>query len=156
MKKKGFTLLELIIGMAIVAVLATLGIAGISVVQRSTRDTERRKTLEQINLQLEDMKGPLGRYPELVGRPTASTTNELRICAVSSCTNTVVRTIELKGSAVLFTTNPSDGRTTSEGTVYCYTRTSNGSAFSVGVSLEGGDAFYLGSATPCSFTSNAL
>lgn len=151
--KNAFTLLELIVAMAIVAVLATLAITAISIVQRSSRDAERRSALETLNLEIEDYRGVVGSYPGYVGRVTGSTT-QVRICATSSCNANSDKTITLKGAAVMFATNPGNGQSTSEGTVYCYLRT--GAAYSLGVSLESGSNFYLGSGASCSFTTNAL
>ncbi|MCS7317172.1 MAG: type II secretion system GspH family protein [Candidatus Dojkabacteria bacterium] len=155
-KSKGFTILELIVAMAIIAVLATLGVAGISIVQRSARDAERRAVIEQIAALMEEFRGANGRYPEVVGRVSSSNLTQLRICATSACTSS--RIIELKGSAVLFSTNPTSGLSTPEGTVYCFTRTANGAAYSIGASLESGGAhrIEIGNATPCSFTTNAI
>ena len=148
----GFTLLELIVAMAIVAVLATLAIGAITIVQRSARDAERRSALETMNLEIEGFRGDTGSYPGFVGRVTGSTT-QVRICATSACNSTSDKTINLKGAAIMLS-NTSATTTTSEGTVYCYLRT--GAAYSLGVNLESGNNFYLGSGTNCSFSANRI
>lgn len=48
--KESFTLVELLIVMAIVAVLMGIAIYGITIVQRNTRDTARRSKLNEINI----------------------------------------------------------------------------------------------------------
>jgi len=149
----GFTLLELIVGMAIVAVLATLAIGAITIVQRSARDAERRSALETMILEIEGFRGDTGSYPGFVGRVAGSTT-QIRICATSACNSASDKTINLKGAAAMLS-NTLATTTTPEGAVYCYLRSGSGS-YSIGVNLESGNNFYLGSGTNCSFSTNRI
>ncbi len=54
--KKAFTLIELVIGMAVVAVLITLGIVGISIVQKNSRDVERANAITSITNIINDYR----------------------------------------------------------------------------------------------------
>lgn len=62
--KKAFTLLELLVAMAIIAVLIALAIFGIIQVQRNSRETQRRKAAEDINIGIQDYYTNYGEYPE--------------------------------------------------------------------------------------------
>ena len=53
---KAFTFIELIVGMAVIAVLITLGLGGISILQQNARDTERTNTLSSIANLINDGK----------------------------------------------------------------------------------------------------
>lgn len=50
--KKAFTLVELLVAMAVIAVLITLSVFGIATVQQSARDTQRRSALRDIEVSL--------------------------------------------------------------------------------------------------------
>lgn len=56
MKRKGFTLVELIVAMAIIAILIVLGIAGFSVARRAARNTQRRDIAAEIHLYAQDFE----------------------------------------------------------------------------------------------------
>jgi prepilin-type N-terminal cleavage/methylation domain-containing protein len=49
-KKKGFSLVELLVAMAIIAVLISIAAYGISILQRNSRNTMRRKEVDNIRL----------------------------------------------------------------------------------------------------------
>lgn len=139
--KKGFTLLELIVAMAIIAVLMGLSLFGIQSVQRSQRDTERRAALSNINFEIAAWYGDYGGYPDTVQvRGTTVTISG------AGATN---RTLTLKGTAVGITGTAS----TQNGTVYCYTKSN--STYQLGVNLESsgwgsaGTAQQLGNGGAC-------
>ena len=50
LNKKGFTLIELLVAMAIIAVLIAIAAFGIQILQRNSRNTQRRKILSDIQL----------------------------------------------------------------------------------------------------------
>ncbi|MFS8130894.1 MAG: type II secretion system protein [Candidatus Dojkabacteria bacterium] len=54
--KKAFTLIELTIGMAVIAVLITLGIVGIGIVQKNARDVERNNSIASVTTILNDYR----------------------------------------------------------------------------------------------------
>lgn len=139
--KKGFTLLELIVAMAIIAVLMGLSLFGIQSVQRSQRDTERRSALSNINLEIAALYGDFGQYPPSgTGVTINGTTVTIRL-------GTTTRTLTLKGAAI------GAANTTIGGTAYCYSST--GGSYQLGVKLESSDwgapstAQQLGNAGAC-------
>lgn len=62
--KKAFTLLELLVAMAVIAVLISLAVYGILQVQKNSRETQRRKALEDINIGINEYYSLYGEYPE--------------------------------------------------------------------------------------------
>ncbi|KKU12217.1 MAG: Type II secretion system protein G [Candidatus Woesebacteria bacterium GW2011_GWA1_45_8] len=62
-KQSGFTLLELLIVVAIIAILISIGLASFSRVQKSARDTQRRSDLENIRGALEQYYADYNNYP---------------------------------------------------------------------------------------------
>lgn len=67
LRNKGFTLIELLIAMAILGILATVGLASFRTAQMRGRDTERKSDLKQISNALELYFSDYGMYP-----PTSS------------------------------------------------------------------------------------
>lgn len=140
--KKGFTLLELIVAMAIIAVLMGLSLFGIQAVQRSQRDTERRAALSNVNLEIAAWYGDYGSYPAVTFDATTST-------AKIGPTGSTQKTVTLKGAAKVGTD------TTTGTTAYCYNGAGT-STYALGVKLESsawgtvGTAQQLGnSGVPC-------
>ncbi len=144
-KFKGFTLLELIVAMAIIAVLIGLSLLGIQTVQRSSRDTERRTTLEAINLELTDYYGNKNAYPAAAANMPINRTSSPKTITVG----TGGKTVNLNGAATPLAATATDSD--SSGSVYCY---SGGSSYSLGVKLESGQWFNLGNATTDCSTAN--
>lgn len=62
-KNKGFTLIELLIVMAIIGILATIGVGFFVSAQQKTRDAERKSDLRQIANALEIFYADHGHYP---------------------------------------------------------------------------------------------
>lgn len=146
--KKGFTLLELIVAMAIIAVLMGLSLFGIQSVQRSQRDTERRAALSNINLEVAAWFGDYGEYPDQI------TFNGTTVSIGSpSNPSRPQKQVTLKGAAVALSGTPTTS--TQGGTAYCYIRDTQ-STYRLGVSLESsnwgsaGTAQQLGNAGACS------
>lgn len=118
-KSKAFTLIELMVAMGIIAVLITMSIFGITIVQRSLRNTQRRDTLESIKLALEAYYNDFGSYPstsELVFTSTQVTIN-----------GNVIH--DLKGAS-----RASATATNSNSTRYCYIPQSG--SYQLAVDLE--------------------
>lgn len=129
--KKGFTLLELIVAMAIIAVLMGLSLFGIQSVQRSQRDTERRAALSNINLEIAAYYGDHGSYPTSI---TFTKVNGTESTATIAGTTKVV---SLKGAAKLGDNTSKKSDTT--GTYYCYVN--KGATYQLGVHLEGSESW---------------
>lgn len=62
----GFTLLELIVVMAILAILAGLGASGYRLARHSAKESQAKAEIEQLRSALEEYRVEFGRYPEQV------------------------------------------------------------------------------------------
>jgi general secretion pathway protein G len=63
--KRGFTLLELLVSMTIIAVLTAIGIVSYSSVNKRSRDVKRKSDLEQVRSALEMYRADNGAYPNI-------------------------------------------------------------------------------------------
>jgi prepilin-type N-terminal cleavage/methylation domain-containing protein len=63
LNRKGFTLVELLIAMAIIAVLIAIAAYGIQILQRNARNTRRRKVVQDIQLTVSDIQANFFEYP---------------------------------------------------------------------------------------------
>ncbi len=63
MKNKGFTLIELMVAISIVAILSAIGLTLFTSVQKSARSAKRMEDLHAISLALEQYKLANGSYP---------------------------------------------------------------------------------------------
>ena len=77
--KKGFTLIELMIVIAVIAVLTTLVLVGLGQMQKRGRDTQRVATANGVRTALECYNGTAGVYP------TSFTWNQVRTQLGSGC-----------------------------------------------------------------------
>lgn len=64
--KEGFTLLELLVAMAIIGILIALAIFGIIAAQRTSRETQRRNALEDINIGIQEFYDKYNKYPNSI------------------------------------------------------------------------------------------
>ncbi len=60
---RGFTLIEILISIAIIAVLTALGVVSYVSINRNARDAKRRGDIEQIRSALELYRSDVGSYP---------------------------------------------------------------------------------------------
>lgn len=61
--KHGFTLMEILISVAIVAILTAIGIVSYNSVNKRARDAKRKSDLEQVRSALEIYRNDKGKYP---------------------------------------------------------------------------------------------
>lgn len=66
-KTKAFTLVELLVTIAIVAILSGIGLGSFGMVQKTSRDGKRKADLEAIRSALEIYKSDTGGYPATTG-----------------------------------------------------------------------------------------
>ena len=62
-KRTGFSLVELLITVSIIAILIAIGVASYATINRQSRDTKRKSDLEQIRSALEMYRADIGSYP---------------------------------------------------------------------------------------------
>lgn len=125
---KGFTLVELLVAMAIFAVLVALAIGGVTLAQRAARDAQRRDALKTINLNIADLYGSTSDFPETTGGIISSSNGLSLTLAVG----TTERTVSLSGSTKALSNSESASNT--NGTLYCYVKTTTG--YTLGALLE--------------------
>lgn len=68
----GFSLLELLVVVSIIAILMTVTVFGIAESRAQSRDAERKTNIRLVQNALELYKGKYGRYPEACNGPTTS------------------------------------------------------------------------------------
>jgi general secretion pathway protein G len=67
MKDDGFTLLELIVVVALIMILSAIGIGSYTTAAAKSMDTQRKHDLNQISKALEDFYSDTGKYPKSSG-----------------------------------------------------------------------------------------
>jgi general secretion pathway protein G len=130
--KRGFTLVEILIVVAIIATLASVALVGLGPVQRSGRDTRRVSDLRQVQNGIELYFAKCGYYP---GTAEAGTDcNGFRnISSWDSLEDAIT------GSALGVSQVPNDPRT---GGTYVY-GSSAGTTYVIGATLENAGAAQL-------------
>lgn len=151
--KKAFSLVEMLVTMAIIAVILGLALFGIAAAQRNSRNTARRAALNDINIGMQDFYTKYSAYPSSM----IFAAGGLHLCNTASCTTASTDFIPLNGPAA-----PSQVSGTSfSGAVTMTTATSTtksrycinpaaSDGYQLGVCLEGtgtGNAYYAGSAS---------
>ena len=115
MQKKGFTLIEMLIVIAIIGILASIVLVGLGPVQRNARDARRASDLRQIQTLLELCYARAGSYPAdiAVGTiqgcsgaantqvPVDPTTNVAYVYATDGATYVIMATLEATGNPLL-------------------------------------------------------
>jgi prepilin-type N-terminal cleavage/methylation domain-containing protein len=119
-EKKAFTLIELMVAMGIIGVLMTMSILGISIVQQSLRNTQRRDIMNSTNLAVNTYFGNFGVFPD--SSQVAITQDAIYIDG-----NKIT---DLKGP-----TRASLQFTNDQFTQYCFEST--GGSYSLGSQIEG-------------------
>ncbi len=132
-----FTLIELVVVMAIIAVLVSLSVLGITIINRSSRDNQRTTTLNAINLLIESYNGTYGGYPAKSLLNYDSATKQFYLGANLAAAVSSSSVVQAIGASVADFSGTSQA-----GTDYCYTQT--GSTYSLGTTLESGGNKYYG------------
>lgn len=123
MKRKSssaFTLIELMVAMGIIGILLTMSIVGISIVQQSLRNTQRRDALNSLNLAINSYYGNFGTFP-------SNTDIRFTQTAIFLANNKIV---DLSGATKASATLTSD-----QFTQYCFN--ARGGSYDLGANLEG-------------------
>lgn len=122
-KRSAFTLVELLVSMAIIAVLIGMSIFGIAIAQRVLRDNQRRAAVQDVVAALNAYYSSNSRYPS----------------SISVSANQVVvgtSTVELEGPTAAVSVG---SETDASGTLYCYDLAEDG--YLIGAWLEDGTVF---------------
>ncbi len=125
-RKQGFTLIEILIVVAIIAVLASAVLIGLGPVQRQGRDARRISDLRQVQTALELYYSKCGYYPG-AAQSASPCSGFQQITAWSDITNALV------GSSIGVTQIPNDP---TAGKSYFYGTSSNGNTYVLGATLE--------------------
>ena len=83
--KSGFTLVELLVVMAIISILATLIVGGFRTAQMRGRDAQRKSDLKQISNALELFYADYGKYPATSGTQIAACAYNPQTGAGAAC-----------------------------------------------------------------------
>ncbi|MFQ5492618.1 MAG: type II secretion system protein [Candidatus Dojkabacteria bacterium] len=156
--KKAFTLVELLVAMAIIGVLIGLSLFGIAAAQRNARDTARRAATQDINAGTADYFSQTGSFPTGLGfnndeviitNPPATTCTAGVTCVIVPLDGAA----KIGTSGVLSGTGGQLGSRTTDTSSWCYAQQSDG--YSLGVLLESDEQFQAGtSITDCTVTAN--
>jgi len=128
-KLKAFTLVELLVAMAIFAVLVALAIGGVTIAQRAARDAQRRDAMKTIGLNIADLYASTSDFPADGGivSSTAGTVLTLTSSSISKTVDLTGNTKSLISSATASSSN---------GTQYCYDKSTSG--YTLGAKMEDG------------------
>lgn len=129
-QKKAFTLIELMVAMGIIGVLMTMSILGISIVQQSLRNTQRRDAVNSINLAVNTYFSNYGVFPQ-------SGPGGVQFTATQASINGT-KILDLKGPTTAIGTNTATSTDDSH-TNYCYVSAGGGS-YRLGARIEGSSA----------------
>ncbi len=140
-KKNAFTLIELMVAMGIIGVLVTLSLLGITIVQRSLRDTQRRDSVNAVRLAVEGHYTNNSVYPDI----------EIQVGGNAMLVGNEEVELNGPGKACPSGTSVADAQSDSSCSIYCYD--TDGNTYSLGVMVEGGTITQVGnSGDDCSLT----
>lgn len=137
-KLKGFTLVELLAAMAIIAILIGLAGFGISIALRNSRDTQRKSKLSDIQLAINEYYTSQNAYPATITGAGSST--QIQVTGGSA--------VPVKGATKSLATG-----TTTGGTNYHYAVVTDG--YLLCAELESGGMFDLSTGTGTCTTTTA-
>ena len=125
--RKGFTLIEILIVVAIIAILASIVLVGLGPTQQAGRDARRLSDLRQVQNGLELYFSKCGYYP---GAAVAGSCSGTPFGQISTW---VALKASLTGSGIGVSTMPADP---SAGHTYYYGTTATGGSYVLGAVLE--------------------
>jgi len=133
--KKAFTLVELLAAMAIIAILIGLAGFGISTALRASRNSQREKMVDNLQVAIQDYLGRQQAYPTSI-----TLANGFLVLNPAPSGDPIQ--VPVKGVTV------PKASTDSQGTQYCYSNAIVGAdGYILGAKLEGGSWYDLGTAT---------
>jgi type IV pilus assembly protein PilA len=128
--KYGFTLMELLIVIAILGILVAVGVVSFGASQRKSRDIDRKNDLRQVSLALESYYNDFGHYP------LSTTDGNIIGCEIDALEDCVWgepwRNTSTVPETIYMLTLPSDPA----GRVYYYVSDINGSYYKLYAHLE--------------------
>ncbi|MCA9385234.1 type II secretion system protein [Candidatus Dojkabacteria bacterium] len=125
--KHGFSLVELLMTMGVIAVLISIAVYGLSILQRNARNAQRTEMVNELKIGVEKYFLANGTYPAAGQITYSSSTEEFSVGS----------SITLDLNAPYSCPAPD---TTKDGTAYCYVKDPNGdlSTYQLGMKNESG------------------
>ncbi|MEI7603672.1 MAG: prepilin-type N-terminal cleavage/methylation domain-containing protein [bacterium] len=147
LSKAGFTLVELLVVLALLGILIGVAIAGVGIAQRGTRDDTRIRDLTSLKGLLEDYYGSVKTYPAAVH---AGTCNGSTVLFVSAATVDCAQTgsyikVQQPGldTTIKSTASCDTYSSTNNSWVISYTQNSSGASYTLCARLENGTSYNL-------------
>jgi len=134
-KQKGFSLVELLVSMAIIAVLLALVGYGISIAQRNSRDSQRRQKIADLQLALQDYQQKYNTFPADIDVHAVTSGTSITMTNSADVGGAVDENLNLSGPTKPSGTNKSDAGSTG----YCYHNDTANGGYELGAALEAGD-----------------
>ena len=127
-QKRGFTLIEILIVVAIIAILASVVLIGLGPTQRAGRDARRISDLHEVQTALQLYYNHNAKYPSTADYATLIT--------------------DLEGDATIGVTQVPNDPNNASGATYSYSDTDSGQNYVIGAQLETGSQVFNGYNAP--------